>query len=88
MSPVRETTPHYSENSGYTDSQAPMQSMELVAGQFPSYFPVFDYGLSSEANYSQMNGQIPSGIRRDSPENTMQNTWQEFVAQSGLGMGS
>jgi hypothetical protein len=87
MSPVRENTPHYSENSGYTDSQAPMQSMELVPGQFPSYFSVFDYGLSSETNYSQMNGQISTSTRRESPENTMHNTWQEFVAQSGLGMG-
>ncbi|OAX41366.1 hypothetical protein K503DRAFT_712687 [Rhizopogon vinicolor AM-OR11-026] len=89
MSPARE---NYQENSGYGDSHVPMQSMELVAGQFPSYFPVYDYGFSTESNYSQLNGQVSSTVaaRRDSPENlnTMHNTWQDFVTQSGLGMES
>lgn len=90
MSPTRENGSRYQDTSGYNDPQSPMQPMELVPGQFPSYFPVYDYGMSTEANYSQLNGQIPSAgaSRGDSPENTMQNTWQEFVSQSGLGMGS
>ncbi|KAG0709151.1 fungal-specific transcription factor domain-containing protein [Suillus ampliporus] len=91
MSPSRENTPHYAEPSGYSDSQASMQPMELVAGQIPSYFAVYDYGYSGESNYSQMNGQMVSGTRRESPENanTMHNTWQDFVTQScGVGMGS
>jgi len=88
MSPTRESA--YHETSGYSDSHASMQPMELVAGQFPNYFSVYDYGLSTESNYSQMNGQISStaGPRRDSPENTMHATWQDFVTQSGLGMES
>jgi hypothetical protein len=88
MSPSRENA--YQETSSYSDPHAPIQPMELVAGQFPSYFSVYDYGLSTESSYSQLNRQISSvaGPRRDSPENTMQTTWQEFVTQSGLEMKS
>jgi len=87
MSPAKVNTPHYSETSGYSDPQVPMQPMELVPGQFPSYFSVYDYSLNNEATYAQLNGQMP-GPRRDSPENTIHHTWQEFVTQSGLGMES
>lgn len=81
--PVRE---HF-ETSGYNDSQVQMQPMELVPGQFPNYFPVYDYGMVSENGYHQMNGHM-STPRRESPEaNTMQNTWQDFVNSSGLSLG-
>jgi hypothetical protein len=88
MSPSHESA--YHETSGYSDPHAPMQPMQLVQGQFPSYFSVYDYGPSAESNYSQLNGQTSSiaGARRDSPENTMQATWQDFVTQSGLEMES
>lgn len=90
MSPTRENEPRYHETSGYSDPHTSMQPMELVPGQFPSYFPVYDYGLSTESNYSQLNGQMSNTVttRRESPENGMHNTWQDFVTQSGLGMES
>lgn len=76
--PIRE---HY-ETPGYND-----QPMELVPGQFPNYFPVYDYGMVPENGYPQMNGHM-STARRESPEaNTMQNTWQDFVNSSGLSLG-
>lgn len=81
--PIREQY----ETSGYNDSPVQMQPMELVPGQFPNYFPVYDYGMVTENGYPQMNGHM-SGSRRESPEaNTMQNTWQDFVNSSGLGLG-
>ncbi|KAF8141711.1 fungal-specific transcription factor domain-containing protein [Boletus edulis] len=81
--PIRE---HY-EPCGYNDSPAQIQPMELVPGQFPNYFPVYDYAMVSENGYPQMNGHA-SASRRESPEaNTMQNTWQDFVTSSGLSLG-
>lgn len=80
--PIRE---HY-ETSGYNDSPVQTQPMELVPGQFPNYFPVYDYGMVPENGYPQMNGHMSA--RRESPEaNTMQNTWQDFVNSSGLSLG-
>lgn len=80
--PVRE---HY-ETSGYNDCPAQIRPMELVPGQFPSYFPVYDYGMVPENGYPQMNHM--SSTRRESPEaNTIQNTWQDFVNSSGLSLG-
>lgn len=81
--PIREQY----ETSGYNDCPAQIQPMELVPGQFPNYFPVYDYGMVSENGYPHMNGHM-SAIRRESPEaNTIQNTWQDFVNSSGLGLG-
>lgn len=81
--PIRE---HY-DTSGYNDCPAHVQPMELVPGQFPNYFPVYDYGMASENGYSHMNGHT-SSTRRESPEaNTIQNTWQDFVHSSGLSLG-
>lgn len=80
--PIRERY----ETSGYNDSPVQIQPMELVPGQFPNYFPVYDYGMVSENGYPQMNGHITTS-RRESPEsNTMQNTWQDFVNASGLSL--
>lgn len=82
-SPVREQY----ETSGYHDCPSQGQPMELVPGQYPNYFPVYDYGMVPETGYHQMNGHMPAP-RRESPEaNTMQNTWQDFVNSSGLGLG-
>jgi len=79
--PIRE---HY-ETSGYNDTPVQTQPMELVPGQFPNYFPVYDYGMVHENGYPQMNGHMSA--RRESPEaNTMQNTWQDFVNSSGLSL--
>ncbi|KAF9245323.1 hypothetical protein BU15DRAFT_41174 [Melanogaster broomeanus] len=73
------------ESSGY-HPEVQMQPMELVPGQFPTYFPVYDYAMVTDNGYGQMN---PSGPRRDSPEaNMMQNTWNEFVQASCLGLGN
>jgi len=87
MSPTSETSPRYQETSSYNE-HASAQPMELVPGQFPNYFHVYDYGLSTEANYQRLNGQMSSaGVSRgDSPEsiNTMQNAWQDLVTQSGM----
>ena len=81
--PIRE---HY-DASGYNDCPAQIQPMELVPGQFPNYFPVYDYGMVSENGYPHMNGHM-SSTRRESPEaNTIQNTWQDFVNSSGLSLG-
>jgi hypothetical protein len=69
-------------------------SMDTGGSSFPQYFPVYDYGLSSDNNGyhvmqmdTSMNGQMTSPIQgRNSltPETNMQTTWNDFV--SGLGM--
>ncbi|KAF8557742.1 hypothetical protein OG21DRAFT_1475305 [Imleria badia] len=80
--PIREQY----ETPTYSDSPVQIQPMELVPGQFPNYFPVYDYGMVTENGYPQMNGNM-SSMRRESPEaNTMQNTWQDFVNSSGLSL--
>lgn len=80
--PIREQY----ETPGYNDSPVQIQPMELEPGQFPNYFPVYDYGMVTENGYPQMNGHM-SATRRESPEaNTMHNTWQDFVNSSGLGL--
>ncbi|KAG8220860.1 hypothetical protein J3R82DRAFT_2355 [Butyriboletus roseoflavus] len=80
--PIREQY----EPSGYNDATQ-IQPMELVPGQYPNYFPVYDYGMVHENGYPHMNGHM-SATRRESPEaNTIQNTWQDFVNSSGLGLG-
>ncbi|KAI6001034.1 fungal-specific transcription factor domain-containing protein [Pisolithus orientalis] len=87
------TPPSYT-GGEYDDCQMAVQPMELVSGQFPSYFPVYDYsygGGNSVNGYSQRNGsgshvngagvQVPG--RGISPEgNMMLNAWQEFVDSS------
>lgn len=63
---------------------------------FPAYFPVFDYGGSSAGMGAlcspiQLDSQMPEeqSIRNTTPETlpeatTMQNSWQDFIAQFGL----
>ncbi|KAH7914632.1 fungal-specific transcription factor domain-containing protein [Hygrophoropsis aurantiaca] len=81
VSPVREHSQYIDTSSGYhQEMQSPIQPMELVAGQFPSYFSVYDYGVGGDNGYSHMNGHSMSGQRRESPEaNTIHTTWQDFV---------
>ncbi|KAH7890671.1 fungal-specific transcription factor domain-containing protein [Phlebopus sp. FC_14] len=90
MSPVQEHVHAYNEPSTYSqESQAQVQQMEIVPGQFPSYFQVYDYGMAGDSNgYGHANGGQMTGQRRESPEaNVMQRDWQDFVNASGLGLG-
>jgi hypothetical protein len=58
---------------------------------FPTYFPVFDYGGSPGAGALcspiHLDSQMPEEqhVRNTTPEaSTMQNSWQDFIAQFGL----
>jgi len=59
---------------------------------FPAYFPVFDYGGVSSGGIGalcspiQLDSQMPEEqcVRNTTPEATMQNSWQDFIAQFGL----
>jgi hypothetical protein len=63
---------------------------------FPAYFPVFDYGGSSAGigalcSPIQLDSQMSEEqyVRNTTPETlpeatTMQNSWQDFIAQFGL----
>ncbi|KAI0296024.1 fungal-specific transcription factor domain-containing protein [Russula brevipes] len=57
---------------------------------FPTYFPVFDYGGSPSAGALcspiHLDSQMPEEqcVRNTTPEATMQNSWQDFIAQFGL----
>jgi len=58
---------------------------------FPTYFPVFDYGTSPNVGVLcspiHLDSQMPeeqSCVRNTTPESTMQNSWQDFIAQFGL----
>jgi hypothetical protein len=62
---------------------------------FPAYFPVFDYGgpsgIGALCSPMQLDSQMPGEqcVRNTTPETspestTMQNSWQDFIAQFGL----
>ena len=56
---------------------------------FPTYFPVFDYGGSGVGDLcSPIHLDIPMpdehGVRNTTPEVSMQNSWQDLIAQFGL----
>jgi hypothetical protein len=56
---------------------------------FPTYFPVFDYGGSGVgALCSPIHLDVPmpedQGIRNTTPEVSLQNSWQDLIAQFGL----
>jgi hypothetical protein len=58
---------------------------------FPAYFPVFDYGgpagVGALCSPIQLDSQMPEEqyVRNTTPEETtMQNSWQDFIAQFGL----
>lgn len=97
-SQVRDQAPQHHVQSSYGagadqygECQTQIQSLELVPGQLPSYFPVYDYGYvnSGMNGYDQMqNGISPTRIaQRESPEaNEIPETWQNFVKSSGLGL--
>lgn len=58
----------------------------VMSTNFPQYFPVFDYGLAGDPNAvyvsSPANSMDGGDPRSYSPE-SLQTTWQEFVAQVG-----
>lgn len=102
-SPLQEHFPQYHGRPSppyggeYDECQTP-QSMELVPGQYPAYFPVYDYPHSAGPSGSIVNGygyrnggmlhghaqgMQGTGSRGDSPEgNMMQEVWQQFVGSS------
>lgn len=56
---------------------------------FPTYFPVFDYSGSGVGTLcSPIHLDIPmpeeQGVRNTTPEASMQNSWQDLIAQFGL----
>ncbi|KAI6044218.1 fungal-specific transcription factor domain-containing protein [Pisolithus marmoratus] len=94
-----ESLPTSSATSSYVggefdECQMAVQPMELISGQFPAYFSVYDYsyaGGNDLNGYSRTNGngsrvdgagmQVPG--RGASPEgNMILNTWQDFVNSS------
>lgn len=88
MTPVSSTSSNFSPTSVQFTSQqiSPLEMHHQGLPQtLPQYFPVFDYGYAGNAdaftnvsiNESDMSG------RSYSPESTMQNAWQDFVAQIG-----
>ncbi|KAL4063200.1 fungal-specific transcription factor domain-containing protein [Scleroderma citrinum] len=93
----RPSPPSYGGGGEYDECQSPVQSMELVPGQFPTYFQVYDYSYAggSGGNGVTTGGGLyrhPQGMqaasRGDSPEgNMMQDMWQDFVGSS-VGYGS
>lgn len=93
MSPVQEHPSQYDMSNGYhQNSQDQMQSMELVAGTYPNYFPVYDYSTGGINGYSPVQSTAINGSQngvqrlRDSPEaNMFQSTWQDLVTQMGGG---
>ncbi|KAI9511531.1 hypothetical protein F5148DRAFT_1274173 [Russula earlei] len=62
----------------------------LDMSMFPTYFPVFDYGGSPGAGMLcspiHLDAQMPEEqfVRNSTPDSTMQNSWQDFIAQFGL----
>lgn len=75
-----------------SQSSAPVGGSKEQQGNFPQYFPVYDYGLSSSnyASSSTYNGNdhapmldsnpMPAHRRSSgSPETNMQTTWLDFV---------
>lgn len=61
----------------------------VMSTNFPQYFPVFDYGLAGDPNgayvSSPANSMDGGDPRSYSPE-SLQTTWQDFVAQMGGSM--
>ncbi|KAH9975864.1 hypothetical protein BGW80DRAFT_1436388 [Lactifluus volemus] len=61
---------------------------------FPTYFPVFDYGGSPGAGVLRspihLDSQMPLPeehcVRNTTPEATMQNSWQDLIAQFDFGL--
>jgi hypothetical protein len=61
---------------------------------FPAYFPVFDYGGSPGAGILRspihLDSQMPlpdeHSVRNTTPEATMQNSWQDLLAQFDFGL--
>jgi hypothetical protein len=83
VSSTHSSAPQTPRNVGLTDN--------LDMSVFPTYFPVFDYGGSASVGALcspiQLDSQMPEeqAVRNTTPEaSTMQNSWQDFIAQFGL----
>jgi hypothetical protein len=62
----------------------PPQQQHQSPQMLPQYFPVFDYGYAGNADaFANMMPEGGDINGRYSPEGTMQNAWQDFVAQIG-----
>lgn len=71
----------------YQQQHMGMMPMDgVMSTNFPQYFPVFDYGLAGDPNAvyvsSPANSMDGGDPRSYSPE-SLQTTWQDFVAQMG-----
>jgi hypothetical protein len=85
VSSSQSSAPQTPRNVGLTDNPLDMSV-------FPTYFPVFDYGGSASVGALcspiQLDSQMPEeqqAVRNTTPEaSTMQNSWQDFIAQFGL----
>lgn len=83
VSSTHSSAPQTPRNVGLTDN--------LDMSVFPTYFPVFDYGGSAGVGALcspiQLDSHMPEeqAVRNTTPEaSTMQNSWQDFIAQFGL----
>ncbi|EKM50390.1 uncharacterized protein PHACADRAFT_263672 [Phanerochaete carnosa HHB-10118-sp] len=84
MTPVSSTSSNYSPTSVQFTGQQ-ISPLDMNQQSLPQYFPVFDYGYAGNAD-AFTNMQFSEGEvngRSYSPESTMQNAWQDFVAQIG-----
>ena len=84
VSSTQSSAPHTPRNVGLADNPLDMSA-------FPTYFPVFDYGGSASVGALcspiQLDCQMPEEqfVRNATPEAaSMQNSWQDFIAQFGL----
>ena len=79
---VQSSAPQTPQTLGFSESALDMSV-------FPTYFPVFDYGGSGVgALCSPIHLDVPmpeeQGIRNTTPEVSLQNSWQDLIAQFGL----
>jgi hypothetical protein len=92
-------TASYPSPAGSAQSSAPQtpQTLGLTDNAldmsvFPTYFPVFDYGGSTGAGILcspiHLDAQMPEeqSVRNTTPEATMQNSWQDLIAQFDFGV--
>lgn len=83
VSSAQSSAPHTPRTLGLVDNALDMSV-------FPTYFPVFDYGGSAGAGALcspiHLDSQMPEEqcVRNTTPEASMQNSWQDLIAQFGL----
>ncbi|KAI0305952.1 hypothetical protein B0F90DRAFT_1623878 [Multifurca ochricompacta] len=79
---VQSSAPQTPQTLGLTETALDMSV-------FPTYFPVLDYGGSGVGDLCSpihLSAQIPEeqSARNHTPEATVQNSWQDFIAQFGF----